>query len=209
MIADDENLDTATELGFATVHRDNRFLARKYNDGIQLALDPSVNPRPADYAVPIGSDDWVDHRIFHRLPPRDAVLGFRQVAFVSEDGRELTETMLRYEGGVGIRVYPRQLLEPSGYRPADEDRKRACDTSILYNTRRAYRSTGRELRVVYGDLHARQIVDWKSHGVQFNAYRHGRRPPPRASGRRPLPAAPGPLPGPGARGDGRTTTVPA
>ena len=69
MIADDENLDTAAELGFATVRRDNRFLARKYNDGIQLALDPSVNPRPADYAVPFGSDDWVDHRIFHRLPP--------------------------------------------------------------------------------------------------------------------------------------------
>ena len=172
MIADDENLDTAAELGFATVRRDNRFLARKYNDGIQLACDPSFNPRPADYAVPMGSDDWIDYRILLRLPPRDAVLGFRRVAFVSEGGRELTETELRYEGGVGIRVYPRQLLEPSGYRPADEDRKRACDTSILYNTRRALPPTGheRDLRVLYGDQHARQIVDWKTHGLQLNAY---------------------------------------
>ena len=143
VIACDENLETAAELGFGTVRRDNRFLARKYNDGIQLALDPSVNPRPADYAVPMGSDDWIDYRILLRPPPRDAVLGFRRVAFVDESGSELTETELRYEGGVGIRVYPRRLLEPSGYRPADEDRKRACDTSILYNAKRNYR---RQLR---------------------------------------------------------------
>ena len=112
VIACDENLDTAAELGFGTVRRDNRFLARKYNDGLQLALDPSVNPRPADYAVPMGSDDWLDYRILLRPPPRDAVLAFRRVAFVDESGSELTETELRYEGGVGIRVYPRRLLEP-------------------------------------------------------------------------------------------------
>ena len=171
VIAEDENLDTADELGFGTIRRDNRFLARKYNDGIQLACDPSVNPRPADYAVPMGSDDWIDYRILLRPPPRDAVLGFRHVAFVDESGRELTETELRYEGGVGIRVYPRALLEPSGYRPADEDRKRACDTSILYNAKRNYRRVHqRDFRVLYGDRHARQIVDWKSHGVQLNAY---------------------------------------
>ena len=171
MIAEDENLETAAELGFGTIVRDNRFLARKYNDGIQLALHPSLNPRPADYAVPMGSDDWIDYRILLRPPPRDALLAFRRVAFVSEDGRELTETELRYQGGVGIRVYPRRLLEPSGYRPADEDRKRACDTSILYNAQRHYRRHHqRDFRVLYGDRHARQIVDWKSHGVQLNAY---------------------------------------
>ena len=40
VVACDENLDTARELGFATVQRDNQFLARRYNDGLQLALDP-------------------------------------------------------------------------------------------------------------------------------------------------------------------------
>ena len=139
MVADDENLDTAAELGFATVERDNRFLARKYNDGIQLACDPAVNPgrptSPSRSAPTTGSTT----ASCHSLPPADAVLGFRHVSFVSGDGSELTETRLAYEGGVGIRVYPRQLLEASGYRPADEDRKRACDTSILYNTRRNYR----------------------------------------------------------------------
>ena len=124
MIADDENLDTAAELGFANhPTATTAFWPAKYNDGLQLACDPSVNPRPADYAVPMGSDDWLDYRILLRLPPRDAVLCFRQVAFVSEDGRTLTETVLRYEGGVGIRVYPRQLLEPSGYRPGGRGSK--------------------------------------------------------------------------------------
>src|SRR4029077_15973841 len=128
VIGDDMNLRTARNLGFGTIVRDNRFLARKYNDGLQLACDPRLNDYPVDYAVPIGSDDWIDHRILRHLPARDAVLAFRHVSFVSEDGKELSEKRLAYEGGVGIRVYPRQLLEPSGYRPADEDRKRACDT---------------------------------------------------------------------------------
>lgn len=171
VVGDDENLETADLLGFGTVKRDNRFLARKFNDGLQLACDPRFNPSPADYAVPVGSDDWVDHRVFRRLPAKDTVLAFRHVAFVSEDGRRLTETRLGYEGGVGIRVYPRQLLEVSGYRPADEDRKRACDTSILVNTRRNWQARRRrDIRVVYGDLHPLQIVDWKSSGEQINSY---------------------------------------
>jgi hypothetical protein len=172
VVGDDKNLTTARGLGFGTIRRDNAFLSRKYNDGLQLACDPSLNSLPADFAVPIGSDDWVDDRLFHRLPARDSVLGFRFVSFVSEDGRELSEVRLAYEGGVGIRVYPRQLLEPSGYRPADEDRKRACDTSILYNVRRNYMDAhGRDIRVTYGDLHTRQIVDWKSPASeQMNTY---------------------------------------
>ncbi len=172
VIADDANLDTARAFGFGYIERNNHFLARKYNDGIQLALDPEFNPRPADYVVPIGSDDWVDHRLFLDLPPGDTVLGFRHVAFVNEDASEIAETRLSYEGGVGIRVYPRAMLEPTGFRPADEDRKRACDTSILWNTRKAYNEKhGRDIRVAYGDLHSLQVVDWKTPGTQMNAYR--------------------------------------
>jgi hypothetical protein len=168
VVADDDNLDTAHELGFATVRRDNRFLARKFNDGIQLACDPALNPSPADHVALIGSDDWVDHRILLDLPPLDTVLAFQWAAFVSEDGRQLAETRLGYLGGVGVRVYPRQLLEPRGYRPADEDRTRNCDFSILHNTRQA--NQPRPVRIDYGDLHARQVVDWKSPGQQLNSY---------------------------------------
>lgn len=170
VVGDDRNLDVAWALGFATVRRDNDFLARRFNDGLQLACDPSYGIR-ADYAIPIGSDDWVDHRIFHRLPGWDTVLGFRHCSFVSEDGTALHETRLNYEGGTGIRVYPAQMLKTANWRPADEDRKRGCDTSILYNTRWWFlRAHSRDLRVTYGDRHPHQIVDWKTPGQNLNEF---------------------------------------
>lgn len=167
VIADDENLDTARQLGFGTIEHPNQPVSRKFNAGIQLALDPQFNPRPADYVVPCGSDDWVDWRILRRLPGPNQILCFRHAAFVREDGREIVSRSLDYEGGVGIRVYPRHLFEPLGWRPADEARQRGCDTSILLNTKHANGA----IRVVYGDLHPFQVVDWKTPGEQLNSYR--------------------------------------
>jgi hypothetical protein len=166
VIACDENLSTARELGFGTIERDNRFLSRRFNDGIQLACDPAYNPRPADFVVPCGSDDWVDHRILLDLPAPGSVRAFRRLSFVREDGREMTSRRLNYAGGCGIRVYPRDVVARLGYRPADEDRNRGCDTSILRNLTNA----GPLLRVLYGAIQARQIVDWKSAGEQLNGY---------------------------------------
>lgn len=167
VIACDENLDTARSLGFGTVERDNTFLSRKFNDGIQFALDEEFNPRPADYVVPCGSDDWVDHRIFLELPEPGSVLGFQRLSFVSPDGSQIAHTRLDYPGGCGIRVYPRQVLEPY-FRPADEDRYRACDTSILTNTQRVRRG----LKLVYREIDPRQIVDWKSPSEQVTEYKN-------------------------------------
>jgi hypothetical protein len=110
-------------LGFGTVERDNRYVSRRFNDGIQLACDPRYNPHPADYVVPCGSDDFVDWRIFTRLPMKDTVLGFQRISFVREDGMEMTTRFLNYVGGCGIRVYPRQVVEQLGFRPGDEDRE--------------------------------------------------------------------------------------
>ena len=167
VIAEDDNLRTAHNLGFATIERDNWFLSRKFNDGIQLALDPRHNPRPADYVVPCGSDDWVDHRLFLDLPPADTMVGFQRLAVVREDGREIATRQLPNPGGSGIRIYPRELMEPLGFRPADEDRKRACDTSILTNLQRHW--TGR-MRIMHHHVHDYQIVDWKSPTEQLNSY---------------------------------------
>lgn len=167
VVADDENLDTAHELGFATVTRDNRFLSRKFNDGIQLALDPRYNPAPADYVVPCGSDDWVDYRLFLDLPAPDTMYGFQRLAVVREDGQEITCRFLNYMGGAGIRIYPRQLMEPLGYRPADPDRERACDTSILTNLLLHHEHA---MRVVHCHSHDYQLVDWKSPLEQLNSY---------------------------------------
>ena len=156
-------------LGFGTVVRDNEYLSRKFNDGIQLACDPEFNDDPADFVVPFGSDDWADHRIFlEPLPGPDTVQGFQWMSFVSEDGTEISTTFLDYEGGSGIRIIPRELVAPLGYRPADEDRPRGCDTSILRNLKAHH---GARMKVKHFHMHPRQIVDWKSPEAQLNSYR--------------------------------------
>lgn len=95
------------------------------------------------------------------------MVGFQHISIVREDGRELTTRFLNYAGGSGIRIYPRALMEPLGYRPADEDRKRGCDTSILINL--TLHHTGR-MRVMHHHHHDHQIVDWKSPTEQLNSY---------------------------------------
>jgi hypothetical protein len=166
VIADDENLDTAKELGFGTVESDNRFVSQKYNHGIQLACDPEFNPRPADYVVPCGSDDWVDWRLFLDLPPHDTMVGFQRLSFVRPDGREMVQRFVNVRGGCGIRIYPREIVGMLGYRPADEDRYRACDTSIMTNLWRAKR-----FAIEHRNIDPRQIVDWKSEDhLQLNPY---------------------------------------
>jgi glycosyltransferase involved in cell wall biosynthesis len=168
VVADDANIRTARELGFGIIHRDNQFLSRRFNDGFELATNPEVNPRPADYVVPCGSDDWVHPSLFLDLPRGDQVYGFQRMSFVREDGREMTSRLLDYEGGCGIRIYPRKVIAAAKYRPADEDRSRGCDTSTLVNLKRARRS----LVVVHRETDPRCVVDWKSHSEQVNSYDH-------------------------------------
>lgn len=167
VVADDENLDAAAELGFATFGRRNTYTSRKFNDGIQFACDPALNARPVDYAVPLGSDDWVDWRLFLTLPDSRTVLAFRRASFVREDGREIVGREIDYTAGVGMRVYPRRMLEACGYRPADEERVRGCDTSIFVNLSR---ELGGQPPIVYGGDDYYQFVDWKTTGEQLNSY---------------------------------------
>lgn len=165
VVACDENLDTARQLGFGTVERDNDSVSRRFNDGIQLACDPAFNKHPADYIVTCGSDDWIDHRILLDLPGRDQVRVFRFASIVREDGRELA-TCVTGRDGWGIRVYPRALLAETGYRPAEEDLRVGCDTSLLIGVRNRTQPV-----VTAGDLHGFQIVDWKTAGEQIHPYR--------------------------------------
>ena len=166
VVGDCDLLGFAADLGFATVRRDNRFLSRKFNDGIQLALDKRYNPRPADYVVPVGSDDWVDWQLFIELPSPRTMVAFPRMSFVSEDGLELKAVKLDYPGGSGIRVWPRQALRSVDFRPADEDRVRGCDTSMLVNVQRA----NPNLVIEHRDTDPRQIVDWKTAGANVNPY---------------------------------------
>lgn len=171
IVSDRPTLDMLdpVKLGFAWAERDNAFLSKRYNDAIEVACNPKLNPRPADFVVPFGSDDWADHRLFlEPLPDPDTIHGFQWISVVREDGQEITTSYLDHEGGWGIRIIPRELVAPLGYRPADEDRKAGCDTSILHNLRRHH---GDRMKVKHWWLHSRQIVDWKSPDVQVHSYR--------------------------------------
>ena len=163
VIACDGNLDTAAELGFGTVDRDNRFLGRRWNDGYELCRVAGV-----DYAIPFGSDDWIDPTLILAapLPADDQLVCFRRAAFVREDGARLALLRIPYDGGLGIRVIPAAMLARARFRPADEDRNRALDASVW---RGLCRALGRQPRLVYHDLHPLQIVDWKSN-TQLNSY---------------------------------------
>jgi hypothetical protein len=120
---------------------------------------------PADYVVPCGSDDWVDWRLFTDLPDENTMVGYQMLCFVRPDGQEMVQRLVNVRGGCGIRIYPRQILKTLGYRPADEDRKRACDTSIITNLYKA-----KPFAIEHRVIDPRQIVDWKSLDVQLNPY---------------------------------------
>lgn len=169
VIGEGDILDYAYELGFGTVQRDNSQLGRRFNDGFQLACDPEVNPDPADYVVPCGSDDWVDSAILTRLPPPDRIGVFRHIAIVNEKRDRLARIRVGWKGGAGVRIIPAPMIAAAGYRPSAEERHRACDTATLEGIKRA---TGRFPDMVDLDRHPLQIVDFKSGDVQLNSYRN-------------------------------------
>lgn len=167
IVADDDNLNIAHELGFHGYEQTNEPLGRKWNDGYELACREGG----ADFVVPFGSDDWIDPRAILELPlpgPKE-IRCFRRTAVVSEDGARMVRLNISYDGGDGVRIIPASLLEPLGYRPAEEDRARAIDTSVWNQLRAVYEPADRP-RFVYADLHPLQIVDFKSSGNQLNPY---------------------------------------
>lgn len=148
VIADDENLDIARSVGFNTVERDNAFLGRKMNDGYELAGREQV-----DYMVPIGSDDWIDPD-WIRLPNPDETIATHLSAVVNEDCTRIS--LLDIWFGDGVRVYTRQTLERAGFRPADDDRKRAIDAATHKGVKHA------AAKIIWHDTTALSIVDFKS-----------------------------------------------
>lgn len=163
VVADDENLDTAHDLGMWGVERSNEQLGRKFNDAYELSVHLG-----ADYVIPIGSDDWLDPQwILARPLPRDAIRCARRCAFVDERGERIGWFNTPHDGGVGIRVIPTWMLVPFGARPAVEDRRRGIDGTTLVGMRRKLRDL---LKLEYHELHPAQIVDWKSGFPQINSF---------------------------------------
>ena len=172
VVADDENLDSAADLGFWGYEQDNAFLGRKFNDGYELAAREGV-----DYVVPLGSDDWIHHRLLvgAELPRPNEIRCARRLVMVAEGGEKFMRLQVNYEGGIGMRITPTSLLKPLDYRPADEDRPRGVDTNTLMRIKLANR-----VQLTYFDADDFQIVDFKTEGANLNTWemcvRHGAEP---------------------------------
>lgn len=164
VIADDENLETARALDFETVEHPNRPLGAKWNAGMMRAAELG-----AQLFVPLGSDDFIDPAlVLAQLDADGEQRCSRLSAIVREDGAKLARLFIPYDGGDGVRMMPRTLLERVGFRPCDDNAERAIDTTSLYNLER---SLGRQLHRTYLDVHGCQIVDFKSVTGQLNGYR--------------------------------------
>lgn len=155
---------TATRLGFTFLQRPNRPLGAKWNHGYEVAC----RDMGADWVVPLGSDDWVDPKFITSaaLPLPGTVRCARRSTIVNPERTAMAELWIPYAGGDGVRIWPRALLEPVGFRPVEEERQRGMDTSML----RRLKARGIKPRMVYHDLHPQQIVDFKSADRQLNTY---------------------------------------
>lgn len=165
VVADDENLDTAADLGFWGYERDNRFLGRKFNDGYNLAAREGV-----DYVVPLGSDDWISPELILGAElAKDQIRCARRLVMVAEDGNRFMRLSIGYEGGIGLRIMPTSLLRLLDYRPADEDRARGIDTVTLKRIKKAH--DFRPNLLAYFDTDSDfQIVDFKTAGANLNTW---------------------------------------
>lgn len=160
VVGDDDNLDLADQYGFDTVRQVNQPLARKWNDGYEYAANQG-----ADFFVPCGTDDWLDPGYLAQLPADTEIRASRWATSIREDGRRLLQFNVDYEGGDGIRIIPRKLLEPCRFRPAEEHRERAIDTSVW----RTLQRTTRGFRFVYS-VDPLNIVQFQSVAPQLNQY---------------------------------------
>jgi glycosyltransferase involved in cell wall biosynthesis len=133
VIADDENLEIAAELGCATVKRSNRALGAKFNVGYEFAASQGI-----DYVCPIGSDSWVDPGfIIDNLPDpaRRVIVYSRHYAVVRPDGARRAQLLVEYEGGTTMFM-PTSLFRHCRWRPIPEDAKRGCDGATIAAARR-------------------------------------------------------------------------
>jgi hypothetical protein len=154
--ADDENLETARDLGFGTIEQQNEPLGRKWNDLFEFACLTGV-----DYVAPFGTDNFIDPELILSgpLPKPGSATCFRRMAFVNEDATRIALLNTGDQAGFGVRVYNTADVRAARCRPADEDAgDRLLDRNILAGITRAVGP----LRLVYHDLHPTQLVDWKT-----------------------------------------------
>jgi hypothetical protein len=150
VIADDANLDIARSCGFEVVERDNRYLGRKFNDGMEYA-----GTHGATWIVPIGSDSWIDPAYLLPLPEPGETRTSPLYTVVMAN--RLAELRVKDGRGAGPFMIHRDLLAPCGFRPSKDDLPRGIDTATL----RGIRAKGGVIEWRERNLHAYQYVGFR------------------------------------------------
>lgn len=161
VVACDENLDTARELGLVALERPNDQLGARFNDGIEHAC----RELGADYVVPIGSDDWCLADYFLPLPDARTVLAGGRLCAVKQDGSLLACVSASATNPQGYIpwIIPSALLTGCGYRPGP-DASVATEAAIANALMRRRDPFGKRT------AHDLQLVDFKSGGPQCTPF---------------------------------------
>ena len=146
VVADDDNLDIARACGFDVVERDNQWLGRRFNDGIEYA-----GKAGASRIVPIGSDSWIDPAYFLPLSTRDRTMTSSYYSVVTAN--TLGQLTVNDQKGVGPYVFPRHVLRPK-FRPAKDEIDHGVDSSTVKGIRM-------RLRWKRHDVHPLQYIGFR------------------------------------------------
>lgn len=162
VIGQGTDLGAARELELQVLERPN-VLGLRVNDGLEWAFREGG----ATHAAFVGSDDWLTADHLADLPAQGRARASRWVSFVSPDGRLLASMEGAPPKGRVPWTMSRELLEPVGFRPADDTARRGVDSSILRGLP-VPRAEAFEFRPDDDPL---RCVDFKTRGEQLTPWR--------------------------------------
>lgn len=155
VVADDHNLVLARAHGFQTLERDNAWLGRRFNDGIEYAASQG-----ATWIVPIGSDSWIAPAYIDPLPDESLTRTSTLYALLART--KLAELQIPGDG-VGPYMIHRDRL-PRSKRPSVDGLASGVDNSTLAGLR--------DVRWEVRDLHPLQYVALRAaNAPQLHSYR--------------------------------------
>jgi hypothetical protein len=113
-----------------TVERNNEWLGRKFNDGMEYA-----GKHGAEWIVPIGSDSWIDPEYFLPLPGHRYTRTSAMYSVVEQD--RMAELKVGRHGA-GPYMFHRNVF-PHGFRPAADELRKNIDSSTIKGMARTLR----------------------------------------------------------------------
>lgn len=155
VIADDENLDTAIELGFHTVESPNDFLGKKFNDGHEYGAKAGF-----EYLAPVGSDMFLDPVIYSNL--HEAFISTNHYAIMRSKGDKFAEMFI--EWGV-LQAFPSKWTDVLANRPCIDTIKVGCDTYTRVRLKNRLKC-----KIIYQNYHSLECVSFQSNESQITSF---------------------------------------